>query len=106
MPSKYLMSSVSSCGKFSADRPASVRRNARAVFWSVPGARPMPRSMRPGCSASSMPNCSATTSGGWFGSITPPEPTRIVDVADAMCSIRTAGTDEAMPGMLWCSANQ
>ena len=30
---------------------------------SVPGARPMPRSIRPGCSASSIPNCSATTSG-------------------------------------------
>ena len=36
------------------------RRSAAAVSWSVPGARPMPRSMRPGCSASSIPNCSAT----------------------------------------------
>ena len=57
-----------------------VRRSASAVSWSVPGARPMPRSTRPGCSASRVPNCSATTSGAWLGSITPPEPTRMVDV--------------------------
>ena len=59
------------------------RRSAAAVTWSVPGARPIPRSMRPGCSASSVPNCSATTSGAWLGSITPPEPTRIVSVCAA-----------------------
>jgi hypothetical protein len=28
----------------------------------------------------SVPNCSATTSGEWLGSMMPPEPTRIVDV--------------------------
>ena len=39
------------------------RRSARAVFWSEPGARPRPRSMRPGCSSASVPNCSAITSG-------------------------------------------
>src|SRR5215469_759125 len=66
----------------------------------------MPRSMRPGWSASSMPNCSATTSDGWFGSITPPEPTRMVVVAAAMCPIRTGGDELAMPGMPWCSATQ
>ena len=38
-------SSRTSCGKFSA-APARSRRNARAVRWSVPGARPRPRSMR------------------------------------------------------------
>ena len=53
-----------------------------------------------------MPNCSATTSGAWFGSITPPEPTRIVVVAAAMWAISTAGDELAMPGMLWCSATQ
>ena len=37
--------------------------------------------MRPGKSASSVPNCSAMTSGAWFGSMMPPAPTRIVDVA-------------------------
>ena len=83
--------SASSCGKASADRPSMVRRSASAVSWSVPGARPMPRSIRPGCSASSVPNCSATTSGAWLGSITPPEPTRIVEVAAARCAISTAG---------------
>lgn len=36
-----------------------------------------------------MPNCSATTSGAWFGSITPPAPTRIVAVAAATCPINT-----------------
>ena len=52
-----------------------------AVRGSVPGARPMPRSIRPGCNASRVPNCSATTSGWWLGSITPPDPTRIREVA-------------------------
>ena len=56
--------------------------------------------MRPGCSASSMPNCSATTSDEWFGSITPPEPRRIVLVPAARWAIRTAGEELAMPGML------
>ena len=83
-----------------------VRRSASAVSWSVPGARPMPRSIRPGCSASSVPNCSATTSGAWLGSMTPPDPTRIVVVAAARCAIRTAGAELAIAGMLWCSATQ
>ena len=34
--------------------------------------------MRPGKSDSSVPNCSAMTSGAWFGSMMPPAPTRIV----------------------------
>ena len=62
--------------------------------------------MRPGCSASSVPNCSATTSGAWLGSITPPEPTRIVEVAAAMAPMSTAGALLATPGMPWCSATQ
>ena len=36
--------------------------------------------MRPGYSASSVPNCSAMTSGAWLGSMMPPAPTRIVAV--------------------------
>ena len=36
---------------------------AIAVRWSVPGARPRPRSMRPEYIAASVPNCSAITSG-------------------------------------------
>ena len=62
--------------------PAPCRR-AQLVTGSVPGARPMPRSIRPGYAASSSANCSATTSGAWLGSITPPEPTRIRCVAAA-----------------------
>ena len=53
------------------------RRSANEVTGSVPGARPRPRSMRPGNSASSTLKRSATISGAWFGSITPPEPTRM-----------------------------
>ena len=49
---------------------------------------------------------SATTSGAWFGSITPPAPTRIFDVAAATCPITTAVAALAIPGMLWCSASQ
>ena len=70
----------------------------------MPGARPMPRSIRSGCSATSVPNCSATTNGAWLGSITPPEPSRIVEVAAARCASSTAGAELAIPGMLWCSA--
>ena len=68
------MSSTTSSGKVSAPR-SPVRRRARAVNGSVPGARPRPRSIRPGCSASSVANCSATTRGAWLGSMTPPAPT-------------------------------
>ena len=60
---------------------------ARIVFWSLPGARPRPRSMRPGCSVASVPNCSAMTSGEWFGSITPPAPSPIVEVWAATAEI-------------------
>jgi hypothetical protein len=62
--------------------------------------------MRPGKSASSVPNCSAMTSGAWLGSITPPAPTRIVLVAPASAPITTAVAALAMPVMLWCSATQ
>ncbi len=53
-----------------------------------------------------MANCSATTSGAWLGSITPPEPTLIDDVDAARWAIRTAGDVLATVGMLWCSATQ
>ncbi|MGF7122413.1 hypothetical protein J2X34_002829 [Rhodococcus sp. BE178] len=53
-----------------------------------------------------MPNCSATTSGAWLGSITPPEPTRMESVTAATWPIITAGAELAMPGMEWCSASQ
>jgi hypothetical protein len=97
VPRKNAKSSASWTGRSSAEGSAD-RRSACAVIWSVPGARPTPRSIRPGWSASSIPNCSATTSGWWFGSITPPEPTRIVVVTLARCAISTAGAELAMPG--------
>ena len=53
-----------------------------------------------------MPNCSAITSGAWFGSMTPPAPTRIVSVASARWAITTAVAALAIPLRLWCSATQ
>ena len=82
------------------------RPNADAVIGSVPGARPIPRSIRPGCSASNSANCSAIARGAWLGSITPPEPIRIASVAAARCAISTLGVVLATVGMLWCSATQ
>ena len=56
--------------------------------------------MRPGYRASRVPNCSAMTSGAWFGSMMPPAPTRMVEVPPAMCAITTEVAALAMPGML------
>ena len=53
-----------------------------------------------------MPNCSAITSGEWFGSMMPPEPSRIVVVCAPTCAISTLVADDAIDGMLWCSAYQ
>ena len=76
------------------------------VFWSLPGARPRPRSMRPGCRVSRVPNCSAMVSGEWLGSITPPAPSLMLLVLAAMWAISTLVAEEAMEDMLWCSAYQ
>ena len=76
------------------------------VFWSLPGARPSPRSIRPGCRVSRVPNCSAMVSGEWLGSMTPPAPSRIVRVCAATCAISTLVAEDAIEGMLWCSAYQ
>ena len=62
--------------------------------------------MRPGCSAASVPNCSAITSGEWLGSMTPPAPSRMCSVCAATCAISTLVAAEAICGMLWCSAYQ
>ena len=62
--------------------------------------------MRPGCSSASVPNCSATVSGEWLGSMTPPEPSRMLSVWAATCAISTAGAEDAIVDMLWCSAYQ
>ena len=90
----------------SSPTPPAPWRSAYDVTGSVPGARPIPRSMRPGNAASSRLNCSATTSGAWLGSITPPEPTRMRLVAAASRPISTGGLVAATAGMLWCSATQ
>jgi hypothetical protein len=41
-----------------------------------------------------------------LGSITPPDPTRIREVAEAISPISTGGLVAATAGMLWCSATQ
>ncbi len=46
------------------------------------------------------------TSGAWFGSITPPEPMRMVDVAAPTALSSTAGAEDVIPGIPWCSATQ
>ena len=66
----------------------------------------MPRSTRPGKAASSSAICSATTNGAWLGSITPPEPTRMREVTEAISPIGSGGLVAATAGMLWCSATQ
>jgi hypothetical protein len=47
-----------------------------------------------------VPNCSAITSGEWFGSMIPPAPSRISRVCAAMCAISTLVADEAIVDML------
>ena len=70
------------------------------MAWSPPGARPKPRSMRPGYSSASVPKASATVSGAWLGSMIPPAPTRMVRVAAATAPMTTAVAALAMPSML------
>ena len=45
-------------------------------------------------------------SGEWLGSMTPPAPSRIVFVCAPTCAMSTLVADEAIGGMLWCSAYQ
>lgn len=53
-----------------------------------------------------MRKVSATFSGLWFGSMIPPDPARIVEVAPATWVMSTSGAELAMPAVLWCSASQ
>ncbi len=85
---------------------AEVRASSCAVSWSVPGARPRPRSIRSPWNCTRVPNCSITASGEWFGSMIPPEPTRIRCVIEAARSISSEVAEEARESVLWCSANQ
>ena len=63
--------------------------------------------MRSGKRAASVPNCSAMTSGEWFGSMMPPEPMRIFDVAWPTWAMTTAvaALEPSRPGiqerLLW-----
>ncbi|MNR13423.1 hypothetical protein D3C85_1298300 [compost metagenome] len=58
---RYARNSSTSAGN---SRPLrGLRRSACCVAPSLPGARPRPRSMRPGYRVSSVPNCSAMISG-------------------------------------------
>ena len=100
------MSSAACCGKSSAVRASRERRRAKAVSWSVPGARPSPRSMRPGWSISRVLNHSATFRGEWLGSMIPAAPTRIPVVAPAMWAMRISGELLPRPTKLWCSEIQ
>ncbi len=102
----YASSSASWEGKSSAPNASAERRSAAAVTPSVPGARPMPRSMRPGKRPSSTRKVSATCREEWLGSMMPPDPTRIRAVAAATWPIITSGAELASPGVLWCSASQ
>lgn len=93
-------------GNESTSLTCPLERSRAEMTGSLPGARPSPRSMRPGAAASSTANCSATTKGAWFGSITPPEPRRMRRVRPASTPSSTGGFVEATDGMLWCSASQ
>jgi hypothetical protein len=55
--------------------------------------------MRPGLSPLSVRYVSTTRSGTWLGSITPPDPTRIVFVRAATVAINTSGDDDAIDGI-------
>ena len=56
--------------------------------------------MRPGNSDSSVPNCSATCSGAWFGSMMPPAPIRMREVPAPTWPMSTEVAALPMPGML------
>ena len=56
--------------------------------------------MRHGNSASSTLNRSATIRGAWFGSITPPAPTRMRSVTRAIWPIMISGAELAIEGRL------
>jgi hypothetical protein len=106
-PGSYIRRDREISSVISAEKaPPSNARSAWVATGSLPGARPMPRSMRPGCSAARVWNASAIRSGTWFGSMIPPEPTLIRSVFAATCAIRTSGEELATLGRLWCSAYQ
>ncbi|CAM5624193.1 Vitamin B12 import ATP-binding protein BtuD [Streptomyces alboniger] len=95
VPRNQASSSASRAAKSSASclsRPSALRTPS-----VNPTERPSPMSIRPGKSDSRTPNCSATTSDWWLGSITPPVPTRMVRVAAATAAARTVGAKRRPP---------
>src|SRR5690606_36846472 len=86
--------------------PYDVTRRASRTGWVKPSDRPRPRSIRPGWRAASILACPATTTGRWWGSMIPPEPTRIREVAAATAVMSTGGLLLATPGTAWCTATQ
>ena len=56
--------------------------------------------MRPGNSASSVPNCSAICSGAWFGSMIPPALTLVFFGLAAGADIGELFTASFLPGLL------
>ena len=72
--------------------PSRYRAQRTERPWSVPGVLPQPRSIRPGYSVASVPNCSAIVSGAWLGSMIPPAPRRIVS-----CGQRRARSGRLSP---------
>jgi hypothetical protein len=98
--------SASSSASCSAKRCASKGRSARDRGGIGARRAPDPQVDAAGVQRLQRVERSATCSGTWFGSMIPPEPTRIRSVAAATCPIRISGAELAMLGMPWCSANQ
>ena len=82
------------------------RRNASEVIWSVPGARPSPRSMRPGNSASSTLKRSVDHQRRMVRQHHAARADRRFFVIAATCPIMMSGAELAMVARLWCSASQ
>ncbi len=107
MPSPKPLSSASCVKKSSASGALRERRNCHGgQLTPSPGARPMPKSMRLGCSASSRRYDSATLSDEWLGSITPASAEAYATRHLGHVSDHDFGVVVAIPGMLWCSAYQ
>src|SRR5262249_20558848 len=97
---------ISPAGDRSSHQALVLRPRARAVDRAGASPPPVPRAGPPRGGAPTAPRRSAPARGAWLGSITPPDPSRILDVDAARCAISTAGAELAIEGMLWCSATQ
>ena len=98
--------SASSSRTCSGNCSPSNGRSARDVAGSVPGARPMPRSMRSGMQRLERVEHLGHAQRRMVRQHDAARPDANPRVADAMCSIRISGAELAMLAMPWCSANQ